>query len=60
MDKKEIEFKNCANCLYCKQVKGSGEKNIFAFCGIKKVRREQELDYWNTKEVCKKFVDMRD
>jgi hypothetical protein len=27
---------------------------------MKKERREEALDYWNGKPVCKKFTDMRE
>jgi hypothetical protein len=60
MNRKEIEFRNCANCLHCKQSKNSIGKNIFAFCGTKKERKEYDPDHWNNKPICKKFVDMRE
>jgi hypothetical protein len=60
MNKKESEFRNCTNCLHCKQSRVSYKKNIFAFCDTKAERKEHDLDYWNKKVVCKKFFDMRD
>jgi hypothetical protein len=60
MGRNKIEFRNCVNCLHCKQSKDSTGNLVFAFCDIKKDRNEQPLDYWNEKDVCKKFDDMRE
>ncbi|GHU93738.1 hypothetical protein FACS189479_05550 [Spirochaetia bacterium] len=59
MKKAKDELTNCANCLHCKQSAESRGINVFAFCAQKKERKEEPLDYWNDKQVCKKFDDMR-
>jgi hypothetical protein len=60
MGRKKVEFRNCANCLHCKQSKNSIRLIVYAFCDVKGGKKERDIEYWNEKRICQKFVDMRD
>jgi hypothetical protein len=60
MGKQKIEFKNCTNCLHCKRSKNSTGVIVYAFCDVMERKVEIDLEYWNKKNICKQFVDMRD
>jgi hypothetical protein len=53
-----VKRKKCTDCLYCKQSNSSSWLIISAFCAKKPERKDRNLDYWETKKVCKFYEDM--
>jgi hypothetical protein len=50
---------SCVNCLHCKRSKYSTPINILAFCKKKKgLQEERNIEYWETRKICKSFDDM--